>query len=68
MAAAGLGSALLPADQAHPGLVRLLRTEPGWTSELWLPTPPDLRRVVRIRACMEHVAGCLREDPRLAVE
>ena len=40
--------------------------QPATTTELWLLTHPDLRRVPRIRALMDHLAGCLRADPRLA--
>ncbi|KAA9130187.1 LysR family transcriptional regulator [Marinihelvus fidelis] len=49
LARAGVGYALLPADQAEPGLDRLF-TLPGIEGQLWLLTHPDLRRVRRIDA------------------
>ncbi len=49
LARAGVGYALLPADQVEPGLDRLF-TIPGIEGQLWLLTHPDLRRVRRIDA------------------
>ena len=49
-----------------PGLVRLFPVDPPATTELWLLTHPDLRRVPRIRALMDFLTARLREDPRLA--
>jgi len=66
LAIAGLGLALLPQDQVKPGLARLFPVEPPATTELWLLTHPDLRRVPRIRALVEFLAERLRADPRLA--
>ncbi len=66
LAAAGLGIALLPQDQVKPGLTRLFPVDPPATTELWLLTHPDLRRVPRIRAVVDSLARRLREDPRLA--
>ena len=50
-AAAGLGAAVLPcflADEA-PALVRLKDPMPGWRTDLWILTHPDLRGVTRVR-------------------
>lgn len=52
LAKAGVGLALLPADQRESGLKRLSRV-PGLSGELWLLTHPDLRHVRRIRAVWE---------------
>lgn len=63
---AGLGLSLLPQDQAKPGLRRLFPVEPATSTELWLLTHPDLRRVPRVRALMEFLLAALRADERLA--
>ncbi|MGD2128242.1 MAG: LysR family transcriptional regulator [Lysobacterales bacterium] len=63
--AAGLGLGVLPADQHREGIVRLFAMEPALTSELWMLSHPDLRRVARIRAVSDHLLGALRADPRL---
>lgn len=62
---AGLGLSALPADQQRRGLVRLFALEPAFTSDLWLLSHPDLRRVARIRALSDHLLESLRADPRL---
>lgn len=64
--AAGLGLALLPADQVRADIVRVLDGEPAWRSDLWLLTHPDLRAVQRIGVFMEFIARALRADARLA--
>jgi DNA-binding transcriptional LysR family regulator len=49
--AAGLGAAVLPCflgDEA-PELVRLKDPLPGWRTDLWILTHPDLRGVTRVR-------------------
>jgi DNA-binding transcriptional LysR family regulator len=61
----GLGLGVLPADQHRRGLVRLFPVEPEFTSDLWLLTHPDLRRVARIRAFSDHLFESLRGDSRL---
>jgi DNA-binding transcriptional LysR family regulator len=43
LAAAGVGVALLPDDQAKPELERLFTFAPGKHSDLWVLTHPDLR-------------------------
>ena len=43
LAAAGVGIALLPDDQAKPALERLFTFAPGKHSDLWVLTHPDLR-------------------------
>jgi DNA-binding transcriptional LysR family regulator len=43
LAAAGVGIALLPDDQAKPELKRLFTFAPGKHSDLWILTHPDLR-------------------------
>jgi DNA-binding transcriptional LysR family regulator len=62
---AGLGLGVLPADQFRRGLVRLFALEPEFTSDLWLLTHPDLRRVARVRAFSDHLFESLRRDSRL---
>lgn len=56
LAEAGHGLALLPNDQARPGLDRLFDFPAAKPSELWLLTHPDLREVERIRLVMRHLA------------
>jgi DNA-binding transcriptional LysR family regulator len=65
LALTGLGLALLPIDQADPGLIRLFALEPKVASALWLLTHPDLRDVARIRAFADFLFDRLRADPRL---
>ncbi|HEY6942319.1 LysR family transcriptional regulator, partial [Dokdonella sp.] len=65
LAAAGIGIALLPADQADDALVQLFAIEPPFASPLWLLTHPDLRHVARIKALADFLYECLRADPRL---
>lgn len=65
LAGAGLGIALLPADQADASLVQLFAVEPPFASPLWLLTHPDLRHVARIKALADFLHERLREDPRL---
>lgn len=56
LAEAGHGLALLPNDQARPGLDRLFEFPAAKPSELWLLTHPDLQEVERIRLVMRHLA------------
>ena len=65
LAAAGVGIALLPADQADESLVQLFAVEPPFASPLWLLTHPDLRHVARIKALADFLYERLRADPRL---
>jgi DNA-binding transcriptional LysR family regulator len=65
MAATGIGLALLPGDQHKPGLIRLMRCEPGRRFGIWLLTHADLRRTARVRAVMDFLHGSLSGDPRL---
>lgn len=65
LALAGLGIALLPIDQADPGLVRLFEVAPKVPGSLWLLTHPDLRHVARIKAFADFLFERLRADPRL---
>lgn len=65
MAEAGHGIALLPDDQQKPSLVRLFDVDPGYASEIWLLTHPELRRTERIRLLLEHLHDEFRRDPRL---
>lgn len=62
---AGLGLALLPADQCKPGLVRLFELEPRFASDLWILTHADLRHVARIKAFSDFLFQWLRADSRL---
>ncbi|GAB6845354.1 DNA-binding transcriptional LysR family regulator [Methylorubrum rhodinum] len=57
--AAGIGIGALPCYVAdrRPSLRRLSGPEPELAAELWLLTHPDLRRSVRVRAFLEHMAG-----------
>ena len=57
--AAGIGIGPLPCYTAdrHPALRRLSEPEPELASVLWLLTHPDLRRSVRVRAFLDHVAA-----------
>ncbi|MBB3230216.1 LysR family transcriptional regulator [Halomonas stenophila] len=57
----GLGQAVLPCylADAEPALERLGAPIPELVTGLWLLTHPDLRRVARVRAFMEHLAGAL---------
>jgi DNA-binding transcriptional LysR family regulator len=66
MIATGLGLGVLPADQQRQGLVRLFSVDPEFSSDLWLLTHPDLRRVARIRAFLDHLFESLRAHPGLA--
>lgn len=54
----GLGLAPLPCFMADPDrqLVRIGATLPELRTPLWVLTHPDLRRVARIRAFMDHAA------------
>lgn len=65
LALAGIGLAMLPRDQAHPGLVELFAVDPPFRGQLWLLTHPDLRHVARIKACMAYLAQRLAAEPRL---
>lgn len=55
LAESGHGLALLPDDQARPGIERLLPLPAIPASKLWLLTHPDLRDVERIRLVMSHL-------------
>ena len=66
MARAGLGLAVLPADQLGPGLVPLFPVQPTYATELWMLSHPDLRRVARVRAVTRFLYRHLRQDPRIA--
>lgn len=61
-AAAGAGLAVLPCvlADADPRLRRLGKAIPERATDLWLLTPPDLRRVARIRAFMDFAAEAAR--------
>jgi DNA-binding transcriptional LysR family regulator len=57
----GLGLAALPCFSADVdrGLRRVGLPRPEWASSLWLLTHPDLRKVARIRAVLDFLAGQL---------
>ncbi|MBB3141051.1 LysR family transcriptional regulator [Halomonas organivorans] len=57
----GLGRAVLPCylADAEPALERLGAPIPELATGLWLLTHPDLRRVARVKAFMEHLAEAL---------
>jgi len=58
---AGLGLAVLPCFSADVdrGLRRVGAPRPEWAASLWLLTHPDLRKVARIRAVLDFLAGRL---------
>lgn len=66
MAEAGLGIALMPFDQDKPELERLFDAEPGFVSDIWLLTHPELRRTERVRLLADHLFEAFRADPRIA--
>ena len=61
LAKAGVGAAALPCflGDAAADLVRLRDPDAGMATELWLLTHDDLRRVSRIRAVLDGLAGAL---------
>lgn len=63
----GLGRAVLPCylADAEPALMRVGEPIAELTTELWLLTHPDLRRVARIRAFMACIAQALADSDRL---
>ncbi len=65
MCEAGIGIALLPADQEKSSLERLFACKPAFASELWLLTHPELRQTERIRLLMAQLHRAFRKDPRL---
>ena len=52
----GHGLAFLPDDQSRDEIIKLFDYLPGKTSDLWLLTHPDLRKVARIRLVMNCLA------------
>ncbi|MFZ0460617.1 MAG: LysR substrate-binding domain-containing protein, partial [Rhodoplanes sp.] len=58
-ARAGLGVAALPCylGDREKGLVRIHAPLPEMSAGLWLLTHPDLRRVARVRAVLDVMAG-----------
>ncbi|MFL1405327.1 LysR family transcriptional regulator [Marinobacter sp. M1N3S26] len=65
LAQGGHGLALLPNDQQRPELETLFPFPPGKSSDLWLLTHPDLRRVERIKLVMRHLSDAFAGDQRL---
>ena len=65
MARAGYAIALLPDDQVDEDLQSLFPLKPNFTSDIWLLTHPELRRVERIRLLMDHLFTAFREDERI---
>ncbi|WP_166267925.1 LysR family transcriptional regulator [Marinobacter caseinilyticus] len=60
----GLGLAVLPMDQAKPGLKPLLALSTTPQSGLWLLTHADLRHMARIKVLMSFLADAFYQDPR----
>lgn len=65
LSVAGLGLAVLPADQSKPGLKRLFPLQPRFASDLWLLTHADLKSVARIKVFSDYLLNYLKNDPRL---
>lgn len=59
MAEHGHGLAFLPVDQRREGIVQYLEFPPGKSSDLWLLTHPDLRKVERIRLVINYLSDRL---------
>jgi DNA-binding transcriptional LysR family regulator len=66
LSVAGLGLALLPADQCKPGLRRIFPLEPRFASDLWILTHADLRNVARIKVFSDFLLNYLKNDSRLS--
>jgi len=62
----GVGLLLCALADSREELVRLDGPFPEMDSPLWILTHPDLRDVRRIRAFMDCMADCLRNDPGVA--
>lgn len=58
----GIGIALLPDDQAKPGLRRLFTFAPGKTSDIWVLSHPDLRENGRVQLFKTFVIERFRSD------
>ncbi len=63
LAESGIGIALLPDDQAKPGLRRLFTFAPGKTSDIWVLSHPDLRENGRLQLFKTFVIEKFRADP-----
>lgn len=61
-AEAGLGLALLPDDQQHPGIQKLFTFEEAAATKLWVLTHADLRNVERIRLVMRFLSDRLSDE------
>ena len=66
-ARAGMGVAPLPCylGDRDPALRRVLAPRPEMASALWLLTHPELRRTIRIRVVLDHLADGLKAHRRL---
>lgn len=58
----GQGLGLLPDDQQRPELLKLFTFEPGKSSDLWILTHPDLRKVERIKRVMKFLTTSFSEE------
>lgn len=65
LAQAGQGLAFLPNDQARPGLIKLFDLGSEMTSQLWLLTHPDLRKLARVKLLMRYLSDCFEKEKRL---
>jgi len=61
----GAGVALLPCylADADPSLARIGEPVPEVATDLWLLVHPDLRRVARVRAIRDEIAGAIEAEP-----
>lgn len=61
-AESGVGVALLPDDQAKPGLVRLFELPGEIVSDIWLLIHPDMRQCRRLIVFRDFLMGAFRND------
>ncbi len=62
LAAAGIGIAILPDDQAKPSLERLFKVNFAQTSDIWVLIHPDMKRCQRLKVFKDYLIRRFRED------